>query len=77
MSSTENLMKIFPFNLPKPFSFNDLDPAETGSYPHPPTEEQIEWMPEDGYPAGDEPLALPEGENPFVSDSELTDEVPS
>lgn len=69
-------MKIFPFNL-APFKFRDLDPAETGDYPHPPTETQIEWTPQDGDPAGDEPLVLPEVENPYVPDSALTDEVPS
>ncbi len=69
-------MKLFPFNF-STFTFSDLDPIETGSYPHPPTERQIEWMPEDGYPVGDEPLLLPLGENPFIPDWALTDEVPS
>lgn len=63
-------MKIFPFNLRRMFPFAALNPAATGSYPHPPSENEIEWTPQDGDPAGDEPLVLPEGENPF-------DEVPS
>ncbi len=53
-----------------------MDPTETGSYPHPPTEKQIEWTPDDGYPSDDEPLVLAEGEN-LYDPAELTDEVPS
>lgn len=57
-------MKIFPFTLRK-VTDSDLDPTATGSYPEPLTEAQIAWTPEDGVPAGDEPLVLPESENPY------------
>jgi len=49
----------FPFNF-RIFPFRALDPTATGSYPHPPPDENLEWMPEDGLPTGDEPLEPPE-----------------
>ena len=61
---------MFPFNLSR-YSFTDLDPTETGSYPEPMTDQQVQWTPEDGYPLGDEPLTLPEGENPLLEESLL------